>query len=152
MIRSFMTLALVFGTLAIPTGALAVDPVYTSGFFDPVAISGADPVGYFTLERYVEGKEEFAAEWNGATWHFASAPNRDAFLAEPERYSPQYGGYCAYAVAHGSTASTDPEAWTVKDGKLYLNYSKSIQAKWQADRDGFIARADANWPGLLAGS
>ena len=152
MTRSFTALALALALLAIPTGALAIDPIYSSGFFDSVAISGADPVGYFSQGRHVEGKEEFAAEWNGATWHFASAANRDAFLAEPERYAPQFGGYCAYAVAHGSTASTDPEAWTVKDGKLYLNYNKSIQTKWRADREAFIARADANWPGLLAGS
>ena len=152
MIRRLSIWGGILALLALPGAALAVDPVYTAGFFDPVAISGADPVGYFDEGRHVKGSEEFAAEWNGATWHFASAANRDAFLADPERYAPQYGGYCAYAVAKGSTASTDPEAWAIVDGKLYLNYSKSIMEKWDADRPGFIRQADRNWPRLLAGS
>jgi len=144
------TRALVLAVLLLPVGAVALEPIYSAGFFSPVAIAGADPVAYFTEGRFVEGDEVHALEWQGATWHFASAANRDAFRAEPERYAPQYGGYCAYAVAHGDTASIDPEAWAIVDGKLYLNYSRSIQKNWQVDRAAFIERADANWPRLLA--
>lgn len=152
MIHSIARLAIMTASLALPSAAAAIEPIYQSGIFSSVAVSGADVVGYFSENRHVEGSEEFAAEWNGATWHFASAANRTAFLAEPERYAPQYGGYCAYAVANGSTASTDPEAFTIKDGKLYLNYSQSIMKKWLKDRDHYIVQADENWPGLLAGN
>ena len=148
--RFILSAALFVAAFAAPAGALALEPVYTSGLFDPVAISGADPVGYFTESRYVEGKEAFAAEWNGATWHFASAANRDAFLAEPERYAPQYGGYCAYAVSQGKTAGIDPEAWTIHGDKLYLNYSAKISNKWRQDIDAFIEAGDREWPKLLA--
>lgn len=113
------------------------------------AIRGYDPVAYFTEGKPVEGSSEFEAEWNGATWRFASAANREAFLAEPERYAPQYGGYCAWAVSQGYTASIEPEQWTIHEGRLYLNYNADIQAKWKADVPGHIARADANWPKVL---
>ncbi len=113
------------------------------------AIRGYDPVAYFAEGKPVEGAPEFEAEWNGATWRFASAGNRKAFLAEPERYAPQYGGYCAWAVSNGRTASSEPEQWTIRDGKLYLNYDADIQAKWRADMESHIRRADANWPKVL---
>ena len=152
MTRSIVRFALALAIVALPGAAAAVDPVYSAGLLDPVAIARADPVAYFTEGRHVPGDAEFEAEWNGATWSFASAAHRDAFLAEPARYAPQYGGYCAYAVAHGNTVRIDPKAWSVVDGKLYLNYSRSIQEKWQAKRALFIVRADEIWPALLAGS
>ena len=127
--------------------ALADGKIYTSW---GVAIDGADPVAYFTDGKPVEGKKEFSAEWNGATWRFASAEHRDMFLADPQKYVPQYGGYCAFAVAQGDTASTEPENWRIVDGKLYLNYSSSVQKDWETDIAGFIAKADANWPKLEA--
>jgi YHS domain-containing protein len=129
------------------TPAAAKEPVYQS--FLGTAIDGTDPVAYFTEGRPVEGSSDFTYEWNGATWRFASAENRDTFAAEPEKYAPQYGGYCAWAVAQGYTASTDPEAWKIVDGKLYLNYDKGVQAKWEADIPGFIKSADGNWPKVL---
>ena len=86
----------------------------------------------------------------GATWYFACAENRDRFAADPERYAPQYGGYCAWAVAHGYTAKIDPEAWKIVDGKLYLNYSKDVQADWAEDIPGNISKGDANWPKIHA--
>ena len=113
---------------------------------DDVAIAGADPVAYFTEGAYVPGSEEFSHEWSGATWHFSSAENRDAFATDPQAYAPQYGGFCAWAVSQGYTAAVDPEAWKVVDGKLYLNYDKTIQARWEKDIPGNIAQADANWP------
>jgi YHS domain-containing protein len=135
--------------LASPGSGLAIDAYYTSG---GVAIEGTDPVAYFTEGRPVEGSAEFSHQHAGVTWHFASAANRDAFAADPDRYAPQYGGYCAWAVSQGYTASTVPEAWRIEDGKLYLNYSKGVQSRWERDIPGHIAKADANWPGLKAGN
>jgi YHS domain-containing protein len=130
-----------------PTVALAQKPpVYSdrSG-----AIRGYDPVAYFTEGRPVKGSAEFTHRWNGATWRFASAENRDRFAQAPEKYAPQYGGYCAFGVASGYAVKIEPDAWSVVDGKLYLNYDKSVQAKWQADVPGYIRKADANWPRVL---
>ncbi|NEP76447.1 YHS domain-containing (seleno)protein, partial [Okeania sp. SIO2G5] len=114
-----------------------------------VAIDGADPVAYFTESKAVIGSAEFSHEWQGATWHFASAENRDLFAAAPEEYAPQYLGYCAWAVSQGYTAPIDPEAWKIVDGKLYLNYDQRVQNRWAKDIPGNIAKADANWPGVL---
>lgn len=114
-----------------------------------VAIDGTDPVAYFTEGRPVPGRADLTAEWNDATWRFSTAANRDAFLANPARYAPQYGGYCAWAVAQGYTASTVPEAWAIVDDKLYLNFSRSVQRQWAEDPAGNIAAADRNWPAVL---
>ena len=113
------------------------------------AIRGYDPVSYFTAERPAKGSREFHHKWRGATWYFASAENRDAFAAAPERYAPQYGGYCAYGVANGYAVSIDPAAWSVVDGKLYLNYSLGVRESWNKDMSGYIRRADGNWPAVL---
>ncbi|MDD3763146.1 MAG: YHS domain-containing (seleno)protein [Nevskiales bacterium] len=128
--------------------ALALDPINT-GFFGNTAIKGYDAVAYHTDHKPVKGSKDYTVEWMGATWRFASAEHRDAFKADPERYAPQYGGYCAYAVSQNSTAGIDPEAFTVIGDKLYLNYDKTIQEKWEADRDAYIRDADRLWPGLL---
>lgn len=114
------------------------------------AIRGYDAVAYHRQLAPVKGSAEFTHQWKGATWRFASAANRDLFRASPEKYAPQYGGYCAYGVASGYAVAVDPEAWSVVDGKLYLNYSKSVQAQWKSDVPGFIRKADANWPKVLA--
>ena len=87
--------------------------------------------------------------WKGATWRFASAANRTAFEMNPKAYAPQYGGYCAYAVSRGYTAKIEPDAWRIVDGKLYLNYSRSVRTHWAADVPGNIAKANANWPAVL---
>jgi YHS domain-containing protein len=132
---------------AVPALA-AQDPIYT-GRFSNVAIGGTDPVAYFIEGRPVEGSRQFTHDWNGATWRFASAANRDRFAADPAAYAPQYGGYCAWAVAQGYTASTDPQAWRIVDGKLYLNYNLEVRERWLQDVPGHIAAADANWPKVL---
>jgi hypothetical protein len=124
------------------------DPVYT-GFLSSAGAGGYDVVAYFTEGRPVKGGARFTAEHLGASWHFANAANRDAFVADPQAYLPRYGGYCAWAVANGYTASGDPEAWSVVDGRLYLNYSKSVRSTWEKDVPGNIARGDANWPKVL---
>ena len=96
----------------------------------------------------VRGKPELAASHDGAIYRFASAAHRDAFLAAPAKYAPQYGGYCAYGVAEGYKASIEPEAWSVVDGKLYLNYSQSVRRRWSGDVPGYIRKGDANWPAV----
>ncbi|MEL6266226.1 MAG: YHS domain-containing (seleno)protein [Pseudomonadota bacterium] len=122
-------------------------PVYQTLF--GTAIDGTDPVAYFTEGRPVEGSSSHTYDWNGATWRFASAENRDLFAADPEAYAPQYGGYCAWAVSQGYTASTDPDAWAIVEGKLYLNYNASVQSRWEKDIPGHITAADGNWPTVL---
>ncbi|MEM7173012.1 MAG: YHS domain-containing (seleno)protein [Pseudomonadota bacterium] len=143
----FSILAALFMFLAVPAQA-AKDPVYTPWLSD-VGASGYDVVAYFTEGKPVEGSDAFTADYNGAEWHFSSAENRDAFAADPAKYAPQYGGYCAYAVSQGYTASTVPEAWKIVDGKLYLNYSLSVRDLWEEDIPGNIAAADGNWPKVL---
>lgn len=112
---------------------------------DGVAIHGYDPVAYFTEKRPVEGSQKFSTTYKGATFHFASAAHRDAFVKNPERYAPQYGGFCAYGTARGYKASTEPQAFSLVDGKLYLNYDDNIKKTWSADTSGYIDKADANW-------
>jgi YHS domain-containing protein len=113
-----------------------------------IAAKGYDVVAYFTQSAPVKGQEQFRHSWNGATFLFASAANRDAFAKSPEKYAPQFGGYCAWAVGHGYTADIDPEAWRIVNGKLYLNYSKDIQKKWMQDQDKWIMEGNRNWPSL----
>jgi YHS domain-containing protein len=110
------------------------------------ALRGYDPVAYFTEGRPVKGSPRHTAEYKGSTFHFASAQTRDAFAADPARYAPQYGGFCAFGTAGGYKAKIDPAAFTVVDGKLYLNYDEQVQKKWRADIPGFVAKADQNWP------
>lgn len=132
---------------ALTTPARAAEPpVFAT---DGVAINGYDPVAYFTQSAPVAGSADHALEWNGAIWRFSSAENKAAFEADPAAYAPQYGGYCAYAVSKGGTAKTEPDAWTVVDGKLYLNFDKTVQGIWSEDIPGNIAKADANWPDVL---
>lgn len=113
---------------------------------DGAALRGYDPVAYFNDNKAVKGSAEHKAEFKGSTFHFASNGNRDAFVADPARYAPQYGGFCAFGTAGGYKAAIDPAAFTVVDGKLYLNYNRAVQRQWSADIPGFIAKADRNWP------
>ncbi len=116
---------------------------------DGVAINGYDPVAYFTAGEPVAGIEEHSAMWKRARWYFSSAENRALFVADPEKYAPQYGGYCAFAVSQGYIAPTVPEAWTIENDKLYLNFSLGVRERWRRDMANLIARGDANWPGVL---
>ncbi len=110
------------------------------------AIEGYDPVAYFTQNQAVKGSPEFTHEWNGTTWLFSSAENRDAFKKSPEKYAPQYGGYCAWGMSEGYKAKIDPvNAWTVRDGKLYLNFNKSIKTNWLPEIENRIKKADESW-------
>jgi YHS domain-containing protein len=133
--------------LALPGIAAAQAATYAEG---GIAIDGTDPVAYFTEGRPVPGDAAITHDWNGATWRFSTEANRAAFAADPEAYAPQYGGFCAWAVSEGYTASTTPEAWEIVDGKLYLNYSRRIQRRWERDIPGHISKADVNWPTILS--
>lgn len=128
--------------LTLPLAARAADEIFVT---DTGAIGGYDPVAYHTQDKPVPGSANITYVWNGATWRFASEANRDLFVANPERYAPQYGGYCALGTAYGHKASTVPEAFAVVDGKLYLNHDAGVQAKWDENRSGFIAEADGKW-------
>jgi len=136
------------GAVAAPMAFAEKPPVYR-GLFDDLAVGGYDPVAYFTSGKPVEGSNAFEHRYKNATWRFSTAENLAAFKADPDKYAPQYGGYCAWAAAQGRTAKGDPKAWKLVNGKLYLNYDASIQKKWEADIPGFIAMADANWPAIL---
>jgi len=110
------------------------------------AIRGYDPVAYFTQGKPVKGSKEYTVSWKGVNWYFSSAANEAAFKSTPEKYAPQYGGYCAYGLSQGHKAPIDPEAWTILDGKLYLNYSKDVKSTWDKDRPKYIQDANTNWP------
>lgn len=147
--RGLLLSGIALGAAVLPRidGALAQSGrIYVDGGF---AMGGTDPVAYFEEGRPRAGSEAHKAEWNGAVWLFASAENRARFVASPERFAPQYGGWCAWAAARGYAASTTPEAWAIVDGKLYLNYSRRIHRRWEGDRDAEISRADANWPDIF---
>jgi len=109
------------------------------------AIKGYDPVAYFTQNKPIKGQADITFEWNDGIWHFASAENRDLFQQNPEKYAPQYGGWCAYGWAQGYPAKTEPEAWSIVDGKLYLNYNLSVQTDWNKKQSKYIQTADKNW-------
>jgi YHS domain-containing protein len=117
---------------------------------EKLIIKGYDPVAYFTAGKPTKGRKDFEHKWMGGTYRFSSKENFELFKKEPEKYAPQYGGYCSYAVSQGYTAPVDPQAWDIVNGKLYLNYSKSVQKKWREKRDEYIASADKNWPELKA--
>jgi YHS domain-containing protein len=115
---------------------------------DEGAIRGYDPVAYFQHGKPVKGKKEYTWVWNSAPWSFATKENLEAFKASPEKYAPQYGGYCAYGTSQGHKAPTQPDAWTIVNGKLYFNYNKSVQATWTKDQQQLIKKADENWPSV----
>ncbi|MEL6552491.1 MAG: YHS domain-containing (seleno)protein [Cyanobacteria bacterium J06621_11] len=134
---------------AAPTTAAPTEATESKTFTEAgVAIKGADPVAYFTDEAFVAGSTDYTHEWRGATWQFSTAENLDLFVANPEQYAPQYGGYCAWAVGQNALAAIDPTAWSIVDGKLYLNANKRIQDRWNKDIPGNIALAESNWPSL----
>jgi YHS domain-containing protein len=114
-----------------------------------VAIRGYDVVAYFTIGEAVEGAADYSHRWMEAEWRFSSQSHLDLFREDPEKYAPQYGGYCAWAVSRGYTAPIDPQAWKIVGEKLYLNYNAKIRKKWLKDRDELIEKANENWPDIL---
>lgn len=114
------------------------------------AINGYDTVAYFTQRKPVKGTPEFSYDWKHGTWLFSSQANLDLFKASPEKYAPQYGGYCAYAIAIDRLVPIDPTQFTVLNDKLYLNYSPRIQRRWEKNRDSYLRDSEKNWPLLIA--
>lgn len=112
---------------------------------DGVALSGTDPVAYFTDKQSVKGNATITHTYKDATWHFSNAENREMFAANPNKYVPAYGGYCSYGMAYGGQYPTVPEAWVIVDGRLYLNYSKDMQSRWTEDQAKLIKAANDNW-------
>lgn len=133
--------ALLFPSCVLAAGPVNVDP-------QGVAIHGHDPVAYFEAGKPVPGRPEYRVTVGEATYWFASAANLQLFRVDPAKYQPQYGGYCAYGVAQGAKPDIDPAAFSIVDGKLYLNLSPAVQKRWQADIPGYVARANQNWTTL----
>lgn len=129
-----------------PVNTLKTGPFGRRG---DTAIQGYDTVAYFTVGRATKGKDEFVHDWMGAKWKFVSQANLELFRADPEKYAPQYGGYCAYGVAQDDLVSIEPDKFSVIGGKLYLNYNEEVQATWRKDPATYIKSADAKFKVLL---
>ena len=142
--RAIVRVLFVFLLLSAPL--LAADLVNLSG---NVAVGGYDPVAFFTDAKALKGNPAISTTHHGATYYFASQEHRKLFQQSPERYVPQYGGYCAYGTSRGVLAPVDISTWQVRDGKLYLNHDASVRERFDADFDGNVTKADANWPGLV---
>jgi hypothetical protein len=112
---------------------------------DDVAIKGYDTVAYFTEGQAMKGNSKLVASWNDAEWHFANVAHRDLFTANPERYAPQFGGFCANGLSKGKKVAADPEAWTIVDGKLYIKFSKAARDRWSKNRAENIKKAEESW-------
>lgn len=110
-----------------------------------IAVNGYDVVAYFTDSNAIKGTEEHTVSWKDAKWLFASAEHASLFKANPEKYVPQYGGYCAFGCSRGYKAKTDPDAWTIVNGKLYLNYNAAVKNTWSRDMENYIKKSDAAW-------
>ena len=126
--------------------ALADSPIAAVNTEHGLAIKGYDPVSYFTTGKPTPGLAQFSATYKGAIYRFSSAENRDRFIAMPERFVPQYGGYCAYAISLNKIADIDPDEWAIVNDKLYLNNGFLAQSLWSLDKSGNIVRGDRNWP------
>lgn len=134
------------GTLTMVACLTACTTLKTPTFADEDgAIRGYDPVAYHLESQPVKGKQSIRSDYNGAVWYFSSERNKQLFDDNPQRYAPQYGGYCAYAMSKGFVVSVDPNAWHVKNEKLYLNYSLGVRKTWLKDIPGYVAKADKNW-------
>jgi YHS domain-containing protein len=142
--------ALQTGSFVLFIAGLSVSSAGTSAASE-VAIKGYDTVAYFKAGVAQRGAEAFSFPWHGMTWHFTSKENRDLFAASPERYAPQYDGFCAWAMTEERKAITDPEVWKIVDGKLYLNCSPAAFEKWSRDIPGNIRKADQNWRKMQGG-
>ena len=154
--QSFIThhrAALALSVLLFAAGSMAAQSASQNTTYNTtrgVALNGYDVVAYFTEGRPLKGSAAFSHTWDQTTWRFASAAHRDAFVASPETYAPQFGGFCAYGVSQGYAVDIDPHAWTMVDGRLYLNYSKRVQRMWDRDRAAHIRNGEANWPAIAA--
>lgn len=141
------TILALVATFAMTHGAQAVEEVNIKNGY---AVHGYDVVAYFTQSKPTKGNDQFTLEYQGATYRFASADNRDRFAADPAKFAPQYGGFCAFGTSVGRKFDGDPNVWRIVDGKLYLNLNKKVQQRWLTDTPGFIRGADHNWPIIVS--
>ncbi len=135
------------------TTVLAYDEASTSAVNvdkSGLAIRGYDPVAYFTVGKPTKGEAGFSAKHDGATYRFASAANRDAFVKDPAKYVPAFGGFCAMGAVFEKKLDGDPGLWRIVDGKLYLNVGEPAQKRWLEDIPGNITKAGRNWPNISA--
>jgi YHS domain-containing protein len=149
------TLTVLVGIPVGVAGAAAREPVNPVNVTNGLGLKGYDPVAYFSAGEATPGRQQCAYRWKGVIYRFASAENRDRFTTDPDKYLPQYGGYCAYAMSIDRIADIDPARWAIVDGKLYLNNGRISQTLWSIDKAGHIASADRNWvvfPKLAEGS
>ena len=146
--RRFLVRLSVFSLLLLAVGCGQPASSQVSEIYAPgnKALDGYDPVAFFTDSMPVKGSANYSFNWKGADWLFASAEHLDQFKADPDKFAPQFGGYCAYGCSQGHKAPTKPETWTIVNGKLYLNYNGDVRKKWTADRDALIEKENANWP------
>jgi YHS domain-containing protein len=142
MLNRFRSLIAIVSFSLLSTAALAGDFFETDG----VALRGYDPVAYFVSAKPQKGQSQYSYDYKGSKFYFSSEENRRAFMQTPEKYAPQFGGYCAYGTAQGYKVSTQPDAFAIVDDKLYLNYDTKVQGIWRQDVPGNIARAEKNWP------
>jgi YHS domain-containing protein len=149
-LAALASLVLVLANHPVVRAQQSPKPAVFTEFRSKLALDGYDAVAYFKGGKPVKGSREHTTTWNGGTWHFASAENQAAFEAAPQRFAPQYGGYCAWAVSEGYTAKGDPSYWRIVDGKLYLNYNASVQKDWEKKIPVHIAKGDKNWPSVLS--
>ncbi len=152
--RLLLTTAfLLLFTLGNTWAAARINTLEKQGLFsyqpNGIAIRGYDTVAYFTEGKPVEGSDEITTEWQGATWKFSSQEHLDLFTTDPQKYAPQYGGYCAYGVAQNNLVKIEPDQWTIHDDKLYLNYNAKLNKEWKMDIPGFIKTADELFESLL---
>jgi len=144
-VRRFAMIALWCGLLTSSAASAETSSVAPVNAAEGIAVKGYDPVAYFIVGQPTAGVEKYTYSWKGATYRFASAENLERFKAEPEKYVPQYGGYCAYAMANNRIADIDPARWAVVEGKLYLNNNRVSYGLWALDKTGNIAAANRNW-------
>jgi YHS domain-containing protein len=147
-LNKMMAIAAFVLALALPAMAQSTKTLVNVNDSD-VAIQGYDPVAFFTDNKPVKGDSKYATKSNGAIYYFASKEHRDLFVQNPAKYEPVFGGYCAYGVAKDKLVEIDVNAFQIVDGKLLLQYSKSIRDKFNKDTKGNLAKADANWPALV---
>jgi YHS domain-containing protein len=140
--RSIKALVLIFVMSSV--SVFATEQIHT-GYFNNKAVSGYDVIAYFDQGKPVEGSSKYQLEYKGADWYFSSQTNLDKFNGDPEKYAPQYGGYCAWAMANDKDAPGNPPYWTIYNDKLYLNYDQKVLDTWRVDKESFIEKADAHW-------
>ena len=130
--------------------SLLASQVWAGEFFevDGLALRGYDPVAYVEAERPTPGDPAHSFTYLGSKFLFASAANRAKFVAAPDKYAPQFGGFCALGTANGYKVATEPDAFKVVGGKLYLNYNRKVLDIWSKDAPGYIAKANENWPAV----